>query len=724
MADRYWVGGGSDSTWHATGDTNWGTASNTQDNAAVPTAADDVYLDGVGTGATDCDIAAEADCRSINCTGFANDLSLSTSTDFNIGDGTAPAGNIALKFVAGMTYTLGGIETSRIVFKSTAGTTQEVDGAGKKFADTYFSGAGTTYQLTGTWGTSDVYSAAYFLVASGTVDTNDQAVFSGSLNIYAAGTLTLGATVMTLYRNRNSGDIINASATCTINANTSKIVLASNGTTWGWILNARNAVWNELESTAYGTSLMYGGGTCDTFTLTGPANTGVSVYFYNYDFTITGELKAIGNSSKERVLIYTSNTIDFTVTGATLSNCENVNFRNVSFVSTGAVDFSAITGGSGDCQGNSISGGGALTFTTADDWYWNGSGTRDFSDYTYWYTATNGGGSQMGATLSPLPQDTCYFDGDSIDGATTIDQDMGFVPSTDFSGVDAMNFHMNNVNQGMYGSLILTSNVTLTEGGSSQIMQFLGQSAFLYASGSCTTGIGYMRINMIGGSLTLQDSFSGYASYCDHDVGELDMNDQNTEWRWMYSSNSGVRTWKGGTGTHTLTYNQTPTFTFSTTTNLTFDAETCKMLFDPSAASAGLPASFGGLTWYDVEIDISSAFNAGKGVVFHQSSTFNTITIPEGINFIIDVGDTQTFTSLVAVGTEAEPILIKSDASGEHFLVDTGGTNAVEWCTITDSNASGGATWDATTDCTDGTGNTGWDFGGGWVSGGKVKNII
>jgi hypothetical protein len=44
-ADRYWVGGGSSNNWDATGNTNWGSASNTQDNASVPTASDNIFFD-------------------------------------------------------------------------------------------------------------------------------------------------------------------------------------------------------------------------------------------------------------------------------------------------------------------------------------------------------------------------------------------------------------------------------------------------------------------------------------------------------------------------------------------------------------------------------------------------------------------------------------------------------------------------------------------------------
>jgi len=40
------------------------------------------------------------------------------------------------------------------------------------------------------------------------------------------------------------------------------------------------------------------------------------------------------------------------------------------------------------------------------------------------------------------------------------------------------------------------------------------------------------------------------------------------------------------------------------------------------------------------------------------------------------------------------------------------GTGDADWCTVSDSNNSSGTTIDATDNCTDGLGNTGWNFGG------------
>jgi hypothetical protein len=98
-ADRFFKTGAT--TWNSAN--NWSaTGSGGGDNAGVPTDADDVYLDATSGNLT-IDVAGV--CRSINCTGYTGTITHNALT-LTIGDGTAGAGNIALKFVPGMTYTL------------------------------------------------------------------------------------------------------------------------------------------------------------------------------------------------------------------------------------------------------------------------------------------------------------------------------------------------------------------------------------------------------------------------------------------------------------------------------------------------------------------------------------------------------------------------------------------------------------------------------------------
>jgi hypothetical protein len=145
MANRFWVGGAA--TWDATAGTKWATTSGGAGGSAVPTAADDVFLDnGAGTG--NVTLSSSSVCRSLNCTGYVNTLTHPTATTLTIGDGTAGASSIALKLVAGMTYTLGGSTTAAITFVSTSATVQTIDQGGKTCGNMTFQGAGSSYQLT------------------------------------------------------------------------------------------------------------------------------------------------------------------------------------------------------------------------------------------------------------------------------------------------------------------------------------------------------------------------------------------------------------------------------------------------------------------------------------------------------------------------------------------------------------------------------------------------
>src|SRR3989344_6657234 len=100
-ANRYWVGGCSTANWDCSDAgpvTNWGTASNTQDNASVPSSADDVIFDGVGFGASNSTLSAAITINSLNMTGYANTFTHNSVTLFIIGN--------TFKLSSGMTYTL------------------------------------------------------------------------------------------------------------------------------------------------------------------------------------------------------------------------------------------------------------------------------------------------------------------------------------------------------------------------------------------------------------------------------------------------------------------------------------------------------------------------------------------------------------------------------------------------------------------------------------------
>jgi hypothetical protein len=98
---------------------------------------------------------------------------------------------------------------------------------------------------------------------------------------------------------------------------------------------------------------------------------------------------------------------------------------------------------------------------------------------------------------------------------------------------------------------------------------------------------------------------------------------------------------------------------------------------------------------------------AGSNTLYDITAT----TLPSTITFT--AGTTQTVTQFTGSGTSGNLLTLNSSSPGTPFtLSDASGTNSVSYTSITDSTATGGATWSSylTNGNVDGGGNTGWAF--------------
>jgi hypothetical protein len=94
------------------------------------------------------------------------------------------------------------------------------------------------------------------------------------------------------------------------------------------------------------------------------------------------------------------------------------------------------------------------------------------------------------------------------------------------------------------------------------------------------------------------------------------------------------------------------------------------------------------------------------------SNTFLDITnTVQPASVLFTAGTTNTFTNFSLSGTAGNLITISSATAATHTLSDASGIISVSFCSISYSNATGGATWNASSS-TDGGNNTGWSFGG------------
>lgn len=220
MANRFWVGGSAN--WDGTAGTKWATTSGGSGGAAVPTVADDVFLDG-NSGASTVTIAtANALCRSLNCTGFTG--TLAGSLQLQIGDATAGASNIALLLSAAMTVSL----TGTISFLSTSTTLQSITSNGKSYGGAVtFNGSFASSG--GNWQFMDDFSlpGKILTITAGALKTNNHNVTCSAMSSFTSGQRTLDFGSSTFTMSVSSGSIVAwdlANNNLTMNANTVSLV--------------------------------------------------------------------------------------------------------------------------------------------------------------------------------------------------------------------------------------------------------------------------------------------------------------------------------------------------------------------------------------------------------------------------------------------------------------------------------------------------------------------
>jgi len=509
---RYWVGGGASVNWTATGNTNFGSASNTRDNASVPSSSDAVIFDNSANGNSACTLNAAAVCASIT---FAGDGAGAYANTFTHNNNITITVSGSITLVSGMGYTLGG--------------------------------TGSTWAMNGT----------------GNLDTGTKTIGGLTVNIGGAMTLSAGVTMTGNFTKSASGTFTHNNQTVTM--------------------------------TGTGTQTINGAATF--YNLARVATSGMGqVLSLATNFTVTNEWTLTGSSSTNRLLV-ASNTAGtqrtITNTGATMT-WSNVDFKDIG-LST-AYDASAITGGSGNCGNNTN-----ITFTTAQTpWYFKATtdnGTADnyyWSQYQNWYTATNGGGTQMASTRVPLAQDSFTFDAASFAATSVVTTNMQRLGTNiDWSGIDqTVTWNINNGNFGgfTFGSLALASTVSMT--GTFGLTMY-GSGNITFTSNSSTVAAP-VQFWAKGYTTTLVDAFSSTKQIINQDT-EL-ITGGNSVTCTTYSSATTTAKLTMSSTTLTLTGSGTSTWAHSNGT-LTANTGTIKFT-DTTSATVGFVG--GSKTTYNI----------------------------------------------------------------------------------------------------------------------------
>ncbi len=190
------------------------------------------------------------------------------------------------------------------------------------------------------------------------------------------------------------------------------------------------------------------------------------------------------------------------------------------------------------------------------------------------------------------------------------------------------------------------------------------------------------------------------------------------------SSNTNTRVITMGSGTWTLSGTGT-VWDVSTATGLTLTGGTSTIVISDTSSSSKTFAG-GGQTYGSL-----SATASGSGAVIIQgSNTFTDFTINAPKTITFTASTTQTISgTLSCTGTSGNVITINSSSGGSAgILSKASGTVSCDYLSLSDSTATGGATFNAGSNSTNGGGNSGWSFGGlaggGGGGGGSGSNPV
>ena len=363
--------------------------------AAVPTAADDVVATALSGNLT---LNVNSACRSFNMTNYVATFTMSGNNGLSIGDGTAGAGNVALKLVSGMTFSLGG--ANAFTFASTSATQQTIDSGGKTLPELYFPSPGGSYIFS-----SDITSSADITIEAGSLDFGNHAVTITYFLAYTTGTksLTLGSSTIICSASGNAWRITTATG-LTFSGGTSTIRLTSSSDN-NFIGAGQTYSAVEISATSSGTCTFSND---NTFTKLARSGTGTKTIKFTAGSTttLTGGTDAFFSGSSGNVW-----TIESTSAGSAATLSKSSGTVDSSFLSlkdsaaTGGATFNAVD--STDVSGNSgwIFAGGTFTATSAvSAGAATVSASAEFDQPTYTGAAgAAGGASTLAASATFTP---------------------------------------------------------------------------------------------------------------------------------------------------------------------------------------------------------------------------------------------------------------------------------------------------------------------------------
>lgn len=548
-----------------------------------------------------------------------------------------------------------------------------------------------TVSGTGTWTFQDTYTSGSNTLThtNGTLDTNGQTLTFGTFQTTGstARTLNLGASVLNVTGFTYSGSNL------TLNEGTSSIRNATSGTFAG-----NGETFYDVQYNSVTALVVTGANTYTTFSVTGTVSKTCFISF-GANQTFTTSLTITGFSTTSRIYVRSDvKGTARTLTAASVTS-SHADFQDITGAGAFGWNLSAITGNSGDCGGNS-----GITFTTsATQFYFKDTGT--WSTAALWFLATNGGG---GAGRVPLPQDDVTFDANSFSaGSKTVTCDMPRSGRTVTTSAVTNNpaFNFGNVAKSWFGSVTYGTH-TIATGVALITLEGRGSQTFTSAG---ITQISPYAVDAPGGSYTMQDALTLGAT--------LDFNLLSGTWSTgsNFAMTMGTLT-SSNSSTRTLNINNS-TITVSGTGNA-INMSTATGLTLSKGGSSVVQATNVSAT--SKSLIFTSALDtltiSGDNVTKQQSCTvanlnINTAGLTNGFK-VTSATTTITVTGTIATNGSAGNLakLVSTIGASAGIISKSSGIVSVDYMSIQDSTATGGATFYAGANSTNVSGNTGWIF--------------
>lgn len=637
MANRYFIASGATANWN---DINsWSETSGGTVGASIPTSTDNAIFD-VNSLSAPCNLTinAEANCLDLDFSGLDSLLTLTNSTyNLNV------YGNLTLTSNTYLATAFSG--TGYLQLRATTPVNITSNGCTRGWNWFYFNGTGTftniddfnvgasmLYQNAGIWYTNDKTITTTGIL--GFVGGLQRTVYFGSSSIHCG-----------YFRLEDDNQFINAG--------TSSIFIRY------YLWGRGRTFYNVTVGVGFPQPSITGANTFNNLTLTGID----PVYDISVDNNqiVNGVLTLNGFNSTTSRMIIKSNTIGtprtITVNGSIVAS--NVDFRDITLDGTANRDLSAITGGSGDCGGNS-----GITFTPAANQYFKhtGSAAVSWSDATKWFTTS--GGSTAGRV--PLPQDDAIFDANSFDANCTLNVNVPRIGTLDMRGV--------------------TETVTISNTNSGNQINFMGSVYFsdtIQPVNNQTWDFSFHNdgfLDLKEKTLNLRQHFSvragktlkllsnlagnyvvfalGYYNRVDN-LGTFDCNGfalKSPNLGFMISG--GNCTVKLGSATHEVT-----DFNVSVTCTLEAQTSTIKLV-NPSSSNRG----FGGISKIYNKVQFSGT---GSGAyIVTGSNHYAELIIEQGRKVQFTNGTTQTIGKLTSNGTPDNKVTIQSTTAGSQATIN------------------------------------------------------